>query len=542
MQTIGVGMERLTFLKGDYLSELKAELINLDPIYEEKLQDAQDNHTLDWEMCSRGLFSEADLLDVYSRVTGLSLCDDEDIDEVTIFSNISLIFLLTQCVLPIHWDESTIEIVICDPYNIEALIYLFKEMHGKEVTFKLAKRSTIEHTINTVYKGDAEDELDSFVDNDSEEALRSMASEAKIVRLVNEMFARAAELNASDIHVEPEENRMAIRFRIDGMLQEILVTPINDFSAVASRIKLLGGLNIAEHRLPQDGRTTLKIGRSEMDVRINTLPTIHGESIVLRILRKDTRKTDLASVGMNKELINKFSAVVESPHGIILVVGPTGSGKTTTLYTVMETLNTRDKKIITIEDPVEYQMNGLSQVQVNHKIGLDFASGLRNIVRQDPDVILVGEIRDKETAEIAINAALTGHLVLSTLHTNDAAGAVSRLQDMGIEGFLISSSLVGVLSQRLVRTICWSCRGDGILDDCKCKKCHGSGMYGRTGIFELLIVNEELRQAVNNNLDSSAIGDIACRNGMVLMADYGNQLVEFGSIKKDALFRAVTAQ
>jgi len=534
-------MKRLPFLKRDYIAELCTELSSLEPSYQERLKDAPDNRTVDWDMCSRGLFSEADLLAVYARVTEIPVCDDDEIGEVVTFEDLPLIYLSNQCIIPIKWNGTTVDILICDPYNIESIVYLFKVIHGKEASFKLAKRSTIDHMINSVYKGgDAEDEIDLFAD-DSEEALRSMASEAKIVRLVNEMFSRAVELNASDIHVEPEEHQMVVRFRIDGMLREILSTPLVQFSAVASRIKLIGGLNIAEHRLPQDGRTNLKIGRTEMDVRINTLPTVHGESIVLRILRKDTRRENLSSVGMNDELRTQFSKLIDLPHGIILVVGPTGSGKTTTLYSVMEQLNTRDRKIITVEDPVEYQIDGLSQVQVNHKIGLDFASGLRNIVRQDPDVILVGEIRDIETAEIAINAALTGHLVLSTLHTNDSAGAVSRLQDMGIEGFLLSSSLVGVLSQRLVRTICWSCKGSGDVDGGKCKKCHGSGLYGRTGIFELLVVNDEIRKAINDNSDSSVISEIARRNGMISVSEDGQRLVEEGTIRPDALLRAVAA-
>lgn len=532
----------IEFLSRDYQSEIKAELIKLNAGYEEAIEGQIERHSVDWELCSRGVFSEADLLDVYAAVTCLPVVDSEDIGEVEQFDDVPVAYLSSLCMIPLRWDEKQIEILICDPYSLRSNAYMFKEIYGLNVSFKLAKRSTIEHLINTVYqREELDEEVDLMAVGDSEEALLSLASEAKIVRLVNEMFSRAAELEASDIHVEPEEDSMVIRFRIDGMLQEILTTPLSQFAAVASRIKLVGGLNIAEHRLPQDGRTNLKIGRSDMDIRISTIPTMHGESIVLRILRKDTMEFSLASVGMNESIQQDFSSLAHLPHGIILVVGPTGSGKTTTLYSVMNMLNTRDRKIITIEDPVEYKMSGLSQMQVNHKIGLNFASGLRNIVRQDPDVILVGEIRDRETADIAINAALTGHLVLSTLHTNDAAGAISRLQDMGVEGFLISSSLAGVLSQRLVRKVCSSCDGTGLLEDNKCKNCNGTGMRGRTGAFELLMMNDELRQAVNDNLDSGAITEIAKRNGMISILEYGQQLVDEGITTASELARAVAA-
>jgi general secretion pathway protein E len=516
--------------------------LDLHSGYDEAVEGVIERQNVDWELCSHGVFSEADLLDVYAEVTELPVLDIDELGDIEKFESLPVTYLSSLSIIPLRWDEKRLEMLICDPYSVRTIFYMFKEIYNKQVSFRLAKRSTIEHLINEVYQsGDEEDEVDMAGLGDSEEALRTLACEAKIVRLVNEMFSRAAELEASDIHVEPEEDRMVIRFRIDGMLQEILTTPLSQFPAVASRIKLVGGLNIAEHRLPQDGRTNLKIGRSDMDVRISTIPTMHGESIVLRILRKDTMEFSLGSVGMAGEMQQDFSSLAHLPHGIILVVGPTGSGKTTTLYSVMNMLNTRDRKIITIEDPVEYKMSGLSQMQVNHKIGLDFASGLRNIVRQDPDVILVGEIRDRETADIAINAALTGHLVLSTLHTNDAAGAVSRLQDMGVEGFLISSALAGVLSQRLVRKICDSCSGEGTVDGVKCKRCNGSGMRGRTAIFELLMMNDELRGAVNDNLDSAVISEIAQRNGMVPILECGQTLVDQGVTTESELARAVAA-
>ena len=351
------------------------------------------------------------------------------------------------------------------------------------------------------------------------------------------MLSQALERNASDIHVEPEETQLVIRFRIDGVLHEYLSLPLSDYPAIASRIKLIGALNIAESRLPQDGRTNFQIGRREIDIRISTIPIMNGESIVMRLLRKDAMKFDLRELGMNETLLGKFEELISIPHGILLVVGPTGSGKTTTLYSVMQQLNDRKRKIITVEDPVEYQLPGLSQMQVNPKIGLSFASGLRHIVRQDPDVILVGEIRDRETADIAINAALTGHLVLSTLHTNDAVGAITRLSDMGVEGFLVASALFGVLSQRLVRRVCPHCRGAGSGPAGRCRNCGGSGYRGRTGIYELLRIDDELRGAIVAKRPSGEINEIARRNGMIPLLEDGQSKVEQGITTEAELLR-----
>jgi type II secretory ATPase GspE/PulE/Tfp pilus assembly ATPase PilB-like protein len=294
-------------------------------------------------------------------------------------------------------------------------------------------------------------------------------------------------------------------------------------------------MNIAERRLPQDGRIDLKIGRTDMDVRVSTVPTMHGESIVLRLLRKEAALFELDNLGLDSGNRQRFEPLITMPHGMILVVGPTGSGKTTTLYCVLQMLNSDTRKIITVEDPVEYQMAGVNQIQVRSQIGLTFSAGLRSIVRQDPDVILVGEIRDRETAEIAIHAALTGHLVLSTLHTNDAAGAISRLLEMGVESFLISSSLLGVLSQRLVRKVCPDCNGKGYLNNAevseqhkRCRNCGGSGYRGRVGIFELLVVNDELRRAINSHLDTTEINTIARRHGMSSLRENGEEKVRQG--------------
>ncbi len=498
------------------------------PDYRIMLESRSNRRFLDWDLCASGKLSEKDLLASYAKSTALLIIEEDDLLNAEKLPGVSAEFLNNWICLPYRWDDDKIEIAVSDPYSINELAYMFKKLHKKEAFFALARRSHLERLIQSIYSSENQekkDEIGGSGDIDNEETLRSLASEARIVRLVNEMFSRAAEMEASDIHVEPDEKKLAIRFRVDGILHEIMTPPLALYPAIASRIKLVGGLNIAERRLPQDGRTDLQLGKSVMDVRISTVPSMSGESIVLRILRKDSINFSLKSIGMNNEMIQSFGKVIDLPYGMILVVGPTGSGKSTTLYSVLTQLNSPDKKIITIEDPVEYRTDGITQIQVNPKIGLDFANGLRHIVRQDPDIILVGEIRDKDTAEIAIHAALTGHLVFSTLHTNDAPGAVSRLLDMGVESFLISSSLSGVLSQRLVRKICAVCGGSGKADsDTKCKNCAGSGYRGRIGIFEFMVVNDELRELIGKRADSSTLAHIAMKNGM-------KPLIEDGMLK-----------
>lgn len=511
------------------------EITALYPDYPEKAKSSPDLRKLDWELCNQGAISEADLIAIYSKSSGLEIRDEDEVRDMEIqpFPGISTDYLLNWACLPQSWTDEEMEMLVSEPYSLGKMSYFIKSLYGRKVRFSLVRRSLLERKINSVYEKsqtEQESSSDQFLQSgDNEETLRSLASEAAIVRLVNETFTRAIESDTSDIHIEPEESRLVIRFRIDGMLHLIMTTPLSQYPAIVSRIKLIGGLNIAERRLPQDGRTNLKLGRYDVDVRISTIPTMNGESVVLRLLRKDAMTYDLKNIGMNETMRKEFERIAALPYGIILVVGPTGSGKTTTLYSAMTILNTIERKIITIEDPVEYRVSGLSQMQVNSKIGLDFANGLRHIVRQDPDVILVGEIRDKETAEIAIHASLTGHLVLSTLHTNDAAGAISRLLDIGVEGFLISSSLKAVLSQRLIRKICIKCHGQGADHDAvRCKACAGTGYKGRTGIYELLVINEEIASAISKNSDSNVILNLAIKNGMKTIMQDGKEKVEAG--------------
>ena len=490
----------------------------------------------DAKLLKDGKIAENELLEVYNRAFGTAPLDENELDTPEIFPEGSPEFFSAHACLPLEWDEKCVTFMVSSPYIMEELAYLADRNWHMEVAFRFARKALIERLIS---KQQSAEEEENTAAPDDENTLRSMAGEARIVRLVNDIFTQAIELGASDIHVEPGEESVSVRCRVDGVLTEIMNCPLKEFPAIASRIKLIGGLNIAESRLPQDGRTNFKIGRLELDMRISTIPILTGESIVLRLLNQEALTFDLKTLGMSDENLKKFEKLISIPHGMILVVGPTGSGKTTTLYSVINQLNDSKKKIITIEDPVEYKTEGLCQMQVNHKIGVTFASGLRHIVRQDPDVILVGEIRDRETADIAINAALTGHLVLSTLHTNDAVGAVTRMLDMGVENFLVSSALFGVLSQRLVRKICPVCHGKGTTGkNQKCKRCNGSGFKGRCGIFELLIVNDELRAAINRNESSNELQEIAVRAGMTTLKQDGLAKVAAGVTTEAELNRS----
>lgn len=368
---------------------------------------------------------------------------------------------------------------------------------------------------------------------EDDEELMGLGSEAPVIRLVNHLFARALDLGASDIHFEPEEGHLDVRCRVDGIMARIERLPARIHTAVASRLKLMARLDIGEKRLPQDGRIDWRAGGRQLDMRVSTLPGVHGESVVLRILDRDEAAVELGRLGMPAAVLRGYRKAIAQPHGMILITGPTGSGKTTTLYATLGRINSERQKIITVEDPVEYQLEGVTQIQVNAAIGLTFAGGLRSIVRQDPDVIMVGEIRDHETAEIAIESALTGHLVFSTLHTNDAAGAVTRLQDMGVQGYLISSSLLAVQAQRLVRRVCAGCAAEAPISgdeaaaleiepaECPkvrrgagCEACAQTGYRGRTGLYELMPMSDAIRHHIAAGADAGVLRDRAVREGM----------------------------
>tara|TARA_R110002072_G_scaffold269868_3_gene429512 strand:- start:56139 stop:57617 length:1479 start_codon:yes stop_codon:yes gene_type:complete len=402
---------------------------------------------------------------------------------------------------------------------------------------------------------------DLFVSGfEDDEELKDLASEAPIIRLVNHLFARALDLNASDIHFEPNEEYLDVRCRVDGIMHRIERLPVRINTAVASRLKLMARLDIGEKRLPQDGRIDYKIGGKQLDMRVSTLPGVHGESIVLRILDRSDTAVSLQQLGMPQNILATYQNLINQPHGMILITGPTGSGKTTTLYATLEKINNQTTKIITVEDPVEYQLAGVTQIQANAAIGLTFAAGLRSIVRQDPDVIMVGEIRDHETAEISIESALTGHLVFSTLHTNDAAGAITRLQDMGVEGYLISSSLLCVQAQRLVRRICTDCGQSHQLtpDEAQvlqinaqdypmvrkgagCERCGGTGYRGRIGLYELLVMSDAIRHEIAIGSDANVIREQAIREGMKTLREDALEKLAAGMTTPEEVVRVTRA-
>ena len=365
------------------------------------------------------------------------------------------------------------------------------------------------------------------------EDLLETADDAPIIRMLNALLTQAARDGASDIHIEPYERHSSVRFRVDGSLREVVQAHRALHAALISRLKIMADLDISEKRLPQDGRISLRIGTRAVDVRVSTLPSAHGERAVLRLLDKSQDQLSLEAVGMQGEVLRRFEQLVAQPHGIILVTGPTGSGKTTTLYASLGRLDASRQNIMTVEDPIEYELPGIGQTQVNPKIDLTFAKALRAILRQDPDVIMIGEIRDFETAQIAIQASLTGHLVLATLHTNDAASAVTRLTDMGVEPFLLSSSLRGVLAQRLVRKLCTLCQGKG------CTRCGQTGYLGRTGVFELLVADEAIAAQIHHQAPEAEIRATALQGGMVLMREDGERLVQSGLTSREELMRVV---
>jgi general secretion pathway protein E len=431
--------------------------------------------------------------------------------------------------LPVAQHDHTVTLAMADPLDFETRSTV-ASCTGLTVNAGLASEQEILDAIDRYYGQATKNETEAVAaasDADDLEHLRDMASEAPVIRLVNAMIAQAVEKRASDIHIEPFEKEFRIRYRIDGVLVSQDPPPRELKAAIISRVKLMARLNIAERRLPQDGRIKIKTLGREVDLRVSTLPTLYGESVVMRLLDRSAGDFyDLERLGFDAHMLSRMQYYTSLPHGIFLVTGPTGSGKSTTLYSALKRINQTDKKIITIEDPVEYQMDGINQIHVNPQIGLTFAQGLRHIVRQDPDVIMVGEIRDRETADIAIRAALTGHFVYSTLHTNDAPSAITRLSDMGVENYLMTSSLVAVLAQRLVRVICAKCKSAAgsaltpegetipVYKGAGCEHCFGTGFRGRVGIFELMELGEELRGIIMRNEDATKITASARRHGM----------------------------
>jgi len=487
--------------------------------------------------------------------------------------NLSVKFMKQSLFVPLSLSSDTLRIAMPEPGNIyvtDALKFAYslniEVCEGKkedilEAVERLygAGSQSIENIIEEagkdVYEITAEGETDA-------NHLRDLASEAPIIRLVNRLILDAVEMRASDIHFEPFENEFKVRYRVDGVLHDAESPPSRLQAAVISRVKIMSKLDIAERRLPQDGRIKLKIGDREIDFRVSTVPTLFGESLVMRILDRETLILDLEKIGFPQDVLSQYNELITQPYGMVLVTGPTGSGKTSTLYTTLAKINAPENKIITLEDPVEYQLRGVNQIQVAPKIGLTFASGLRAIVRQDPDIILVGEIRDRETAEIAIQSALTGHLLFSTLHTNDAVGAITRLLDMGVENFLLSSTLLGILAQRLVRVICPNCKRE-VSPDKKllrsinlspeeaaqtrffggkgCEECRNTGFRGRTAIFEYLPVDEDIRREIIACSSAEKIKKTALRKGFLTLRGDGWRKIEAGITTISEVLRVTLA-
>jgi general secretion pathway protein E len=504
-----------------------------------------------------GYVSEKDCLALVSEHLGIRAISEAEYPPAPVLENVLTHRFMKQCkFVPVALEDKVLTLAMTDPLD-DASLGSVRQATGFEVKPLLGAESEIMEAIEKYYgsaastfgriiEGIDEGNIENLADEiDDIEQLKDLASEAPVIRLVNLIMQRAIETRASDIHIEPFEKDLKVRYRIDGILHDVESPPKKLKAAVISRVKIMSKINIAERRLPQDGRIKLKVMGKDVDLRVSTLPTLYGESVVMRILDKSNRNLyDIRRLGFPEDSLKEFEALIRRPHGILLVTGPTGSGKTTTLYSALDTINQPDKKIITIEDPIEYQMDGINQIQVQAQIGLTFGTGLRHIVRQDPDVIMVGEIRDLETAEIAIRAALTGHLVFSTLHTNDAPSAITRLVDMGAEDYLIASSLIGVLAQRLVRVICLHCKeevhpvsemldeigfkyGSGGREPTRfyegrgCDRCSQTGYAGRVGIYELMAVNDDIRKLTVGKADSNQIRKKAMEFGMRSLRDDG---------------------
>jgi type II secretion system protein E len=516
--------------------------------------------------------SEENILRWLAREYGLNYTTLEDIDpDRQLLSLFPARILLKEELLPLRRLNGTVEVATSRLFATQGLDAL-KTLTGLNLKPVLASSEAIQRemkkrlgvgadTLGTLGEEGSFQVLDEHPEEDTN--LDTAAEDASIIRFVNQVLRDAIELRASDIHLEPFEDELRIRYRIDGVLQDVPVpAQIKRFQpAIVSRVKILSHLNIAEKRLPQDGRIKIRIDDSEVDIRVSVIPMLHGEAVVMRLLRQNSTLRGMKELGMDSRELDGFQRVLQMPHGIILVTGPTGSGKTSTLYTALNEINDADRKIITIEDPVEYQLRGVNQIQVSEKAGLTFARGLRSILRQDPDVILIGEIRDQETAQIAVQASLTGHLVFSTLHTNDAPGALTRLVDMGVEPYLVASSLEAVLAQRLVRVLCEQCKEQdhssaaqafkaqvglaanmAIYRSVGCRQCRQTGFHGRHAIFEWMDTDNEIRELILKSASSDAIRDAARRGGMRTLAEDGWRMVRMGITTVEEVLSVTTAK
>jgi general secretion pathway protein E len=514
---------------------------------------AESGERLAGLLAKLGLVSERDLAEAIAGELDLPLIDAREFPENPLYAErLSPRFLREAQVLPIAEEAGGLVVAMADPLNDYAADAM-RLVSGKDLLPRVAVPGELEAAVDRLYGAPAT-ALGRLADGIGEqgdegleldvERLKDLASEAPVIRLVNQMIARAVEQRASDIHIEPFEASLRVRYRIDGVLREVEAPPNRFRAAIVSRVKIMAKLNIAERRLPQDGRIKLAIRGTPIDLRVATIPTMHGEGVVLRVLDRTGVQLDFEALGMSGAALDTYLSILERPHGIVLVTGPTGSGKTTTLYASLVRLNSPDKKILTVEDPIEYQLDGINQIQVKPGIGLSFANVLRSILRQDPDTVMIGEIRDVETAEIAIQAALTGHLVLSTLHTNDAAGTITRLLDMGVEDYLLTSTLNGITAQRLVRRLCPQCRTKApamaelvaqlgleryaaggqeiqLYHPKGCEHCNETGYFGRHSLTEVLVITDEIRRLILKRTEAQELHRAAVAEGMRTMYDDG---------------------
>ena len=521
--------------------------------------------SLDGVLVQLGLVAELDVVMARSRILGIAFMAGEQLPSPPVeVEGLTMEFLAAHRICPLRVENGSLAVAMATPDDA-FLIKALRLATGLKIEPFIALPSDIEKALSQPATETVEDESDSGADDSGDfvEHLKDLASEAPVIRLVNAIIGRVIELRASDIHLEPFDDGLHVRYRVDGVLHTHEVVTPRHGAAVNSRVKLLAHLDIAERRLPQDGRIKTRVKGRELDLRVSTVPTVHGESVVMRVLDRASVRFSLNQMGFEEDTLVRFNALLARPHGVLLVTGPTGSGKTTTLYAALSKLDAQAQKIITVEDPVEYQLEGINQIQAHSQIGLSFANALRSILRQDPDIIMIGEMRDGETAQIAVQASLTGHLVLSTLHTNTAASAVIRMQDMGVERYLITSTVNGVLAQRLVRTLCQHCReafqpeeellqssglgrylekGKPVYRAAGCSQCRDTGYSGRTGIHELMVLDEKLRKAIIEGRDAAALQALAASGGMLSLYQDGLRKVAAGATSLEELLRVTQDQ
>lgn len=546
---------------------LEEGVITPEALKEARRLQEKSSLRLEKILLKKGVADEESLLKILGKLYDYPYESSLDFKEDPSFKQIPLHLIKRSRVIPYKRSGKTIHVALNDPSDLHPLDDLRHYLKDYRIKFNLATESEISRIIHTHFdqaEAAAREVIDGIsadnytdLENLTDDSL-DLANEAPIIRMVNAILSQGIQERASDIHIEPYEKRLDVRYRIDGMLHRRIEPPRALHAGLVSRIKIMANLNIAENRLPQDGRIKLRISGKDVDIRVSTIPTRYGERVVMRLLNKSDQKYSIQVLGLSAKMQSQIEKLILEPNGIFLVTGPTGSGKSTTLYGFLTELNQESRNILTAEDPVEYEMDGVSQMQVQEKVGLTFASALRAMLRQDPDVIMVGEIRDEETARIAIQASLTGHLVLSTLHTNDSPSAVTRLVDMGVEPYLITSTVRGVLAQRLVRVICPKCKtaykpttreltGWGLkpsdLPDGKlykgegCSHCVGTGYRGRTGIYELLVMNEEIQRGIIQGKDADELRKIGIKNDMVDLLQDGKRKVLEGITTMEEVLR-----